>query len=99
MRRDFGVLNSYSLLVSQFGYHVKLSKNAKQQFYEFNLIMFGKELVQAISQHLEVEVTEMDLAEMVYGYDIQVDYGLYNRRDKSVNYQKRKRLEKLEEKR
>ena len=64
MRREHGVLNSFSLQVSQFGYKNKSSKNAQHQFYEFNLLMFGKELTQAIAKHFQVEPTEIDLAEM-----------------------------------
>ena len=41
--------------------------------------MFGKELTQAMAKHFQVEPTEIDLAEMQYGYDILLDYGLYDK--------------------
>ena len=58
--------------------------------------MFGKELAFGIAKHLEAEPSERDLAEMVYGYNIDLDYGLYTKKTKEMRRKERKRQKELE---
>ena len=58
--------------------------------------MFGKELAYGIAKHLEAEPTEKDLASMTYGYNIDLDYGLYTRKTREMRRRERKRQKELE---
>ena len=53
--------------------------------------MFGKELAYGIAKHLEAEPTEKDLASMTYGYNIDLDYGLYTKKTREMRRRERKR--------
>ena len=58
--------------------------------------MFGKELAYGIAKHLEAEPTEKDLASMTYGYNIDLDYGLYTKKTREMRRRERKRQKELE---
>ena len=97
MYRDRGVLNSFTIEASSFGYEVINGEDAEiKPFKEFHLMMFGKELAYGVAKHLEAEPTERDLAEMVYGYNIDLDYGLYTKKTKEMRRKERKRQKELE---
>ena len=97
MYRDRGVLNSFTIEASSFGYEVINGEDAEiKPFKEFHLMMFGKELAYGVAKHLEAEPTERDLAEMVYGYNIDLDYGLYTKKTKEMRRRERKRQKELE---
>ena len=58
--------------------------------------MFGKELAYGIAKHLDQEPTEKDLAAMTYGYNIDLDYGLYTKKTREMRRRERKRQKELE---
>lgn len=68
-------------------------------FKEFHLMMFGKELAYGIAKHLEAEPSEKDLASMTYGYNIELDYGLYTKKTKEMRRRERKREKQREKER
>ena len=70
-----------------------------KQFKEFHLLMFGKELCYGIAKHLDAEPTEKDLAAMTYGYNVDLDYGLYTKKTKEMKRKERKREKELEKER
>ena len=60
------------------------------------MILFGKELAFGIAKHLEAEPTEKDIAEMVNGYNLEIDYGLYTKKTKEMRKKDKKRQRELE---
>ena len=98
--RDFGQLNSFTIESSCHGWEVKGGAHGEtKQFKEFHLLMFGKELAHGISKHLEAEPTEKDLSAMTYGYNIDLDFGLYTRKTREMRRRDRKREKEREKER
>ena len=58
--------------------------------------MFGKELAYGIAKHLEAEPSEKDLAAMTYGYNVDLDYGLYTKKTREMRRRERKRQKEME---
>ena len=59
-------------------------------------MMFGKELAYGIAKHLEAEPSEKDLSAMTYGYNIDLDYGLYTKKPKEMRRREKKREKERE---
>ena len=76
--RDFGLLNSFTIESSCFGYEVK-GTDEVEQFKEDHFIKFGEHLLHGLAKHLGCEVNDQDMANMTYGFDIELDYGLYTK--------------------
>ena len=89
-------MNSFSIEASSFGYEVTDVEDPYiKQFKEYHLIMFGKELAFGIAKHLEAQPTEKDIAEMVKGYSLEIDYGLYTKKTKEIRKKDKKRQREL----
>ena len=95
VHRDFNLFQSYTIESSCYGYEVK-GTDEVEQFKEYHFLKFGEHLAHGIAKQFQVEVNEMDMASMTYGFDIDLDYALYTRDPKEMKKQKRRRQRDME---
>ena len=77
MYRDFNLINSYTIESSCYGFDVKDSQTEEiRQFKEGHFLAFGETLVEAITEQLDVQVTELDKM-MEHGLKIELNFGLH----------------------
>ena len=95
VHRDFHLNLSYTIESSCFGYEVK-GTDEVEQFKEYHFLKFGEHLAHGIAKQFQVEVDEMDKANMTYGFDIDLDFGLYTKDPKELKKQRRRRRRELE---
>lgn len=81
--RDFNIWDTYTIESSCWGYEIKGTGNPDEDeepevdsFTMQHFLEFGEHLVFSICKHLAVEVTELDRAGMVWGFDIEKDFCL-----------------------
>lgn len=95
VHRDFNLINCYTIESSCYGYEVK-GTDEVEQFKEYHFLKFGEHLAFGIAKHFSCEVTEIDIASMSYGFDIDLDYGLYMKEQKENKKSKRRRQKDTE---
>lgn len=76
--RDFGLINSYTIESSCYGFQIKGTEEV-EQFKEDHFLKFGEHLVLGLAKHFNCELTELDMVNMTYGFDIDLDFGLYTK--------------------
>lgn len=79
--RDFGLLDSYTIESSCWGYEVKgTGKNAEgpdiKQFSTGQFLEFGEQLLISICSHRNVEINDIDRAGMCTGFEIEREFAL-----------------------
>ena len=95
VHRDFNLNASYTIESSCYAYEIKGTDDV-EQFKEYHFLKFGEHLAFGIAKNLNCEVGEMDMAGMSYGFDIDLDYGLYMKDSKENKKAKRRRHRDLE---
>ena len=68
-----------------------------EQFKEDHFLKFGEHLLHGLAKHFSVEVTDVDMANMTYGFEIELEAGLYTK-DSREQKKGKKRRRKDEEK-
>lgn len=93
--RDYNLNNSFTIEASCYAFDVKettITTGPKAiQFKENHLLAFGEHLVQGIARHLDCDVNEVEQAGMCHGFDIELDYALYQRDPKNLSKRKIKK--------
>lgn len=79
--RDFGILDTYTIESSCWGYEIKGTGNEEEdpeveQFTSQYFLQFGEHLLFGVARHCEVEVTDLDRAGMLLGFDVELDFCL-----------------------
>ena len=96
VHRDFNLLNSFTIESSCYGFDVKGTETQVEQFKEYHFLKFGEHLAFGMAKHLQCEVTDHDIVSMSYGFDIDLDYGLYMKDSHAAKKSKRRRQRDLE---
>lgn len=80
--RDFGILDTYTIETSCWGYEVKGTGNDEEdpevkQFTASMFLEFGQDLLLSVCKHLNLEVNDVDRAGMCTGLaEVSKDFAL-----------------------
>jgi len=97
MVRDFNLVNSFTIESSCYAYEIK-GTDQVEQFREDHFLKFGEHLLYGVAKHLGCEITDADKAAMTYGFDLELDYGLYTKESREPKRIKKRRHEREGEK-
>ena len=75
--RDWGLVNSYTIESSCFGFN-KNKATETIQFHNTHFLKFGKSLCIAIGKHLDCRVNEIERnGSKVYGLNIELEFAVF----------------------